>query len=264
MGAYHKFLTIEGYALGNGLTRRHRSLGGTAGPGGVTEVSRPKVLIVDDDPNSRRLITTSLKQDCDVVAGTDHRTCLELLGQASADLIVLDVVARETDGWETLKWVRTASPVPVVVVSVRSDVLARIHALQLGADDFVTKPFNGSELAARVIAVLRRYPHRSRGQEAIQRGSLFIDKTQLCATWRGRPLALTRKEFKLLALLASIPGEVFPRDRLVGLVWGDKGAVGARTVDSHIKNIRHELKDGAQLIVTERGLGYRFVDPPIS
>lgn len=262
--AYHKSPTIRGYAQGNDAARCYSGQGDTRQAREVSpQVSRPKVLIVDDDPNGRRTIAASLQQSCDIIAATDHCACMGPSRTESPDLVVLDVVTNRADGWETLRRIKAEWATPVMVVSVRRDVLARIHTLRLGADDFLTKPFDGAELAARVEAILRRYPFRRGRPGPLERGPLIIDQTELCATWKGLPLSLTRKEFQLLVILASVPGRVFGRDQLVELVWGSKRSVAERTVDTHMKNIRRQLRDGAPFVVTERGLGYRFVDPTV-
>jgi DNA-binding response OmpR family regulator len=148
------------------------------------------------------------------------------------------------------------------MLTARGDVPDRIQGLRMGADDYIAKPFDGRELVARIQAVLRRTQGLTEGQTIIRRGPLAISTAERTASYAGRPLSLTPKEFDLLSLLAAHPGQAFPREKLLDRVWGADFEGDVRTVDSHIKNLREELGEGSAMIATVWGIGYRFVEEP--
>lgn len=221
-------------------------------------MTRPRVLIVDDEPRMRELIRLYLAADCDLLEAADGLEALRMVQQAEPDLILLDVMMNRLDGWETLQRIREESAIPVIMLTARGEVVDRVQGLRLGADDYIAKPFDGRELAARVQAVLRRSQGQVEAAVPIRQGELVVHPAQRTALWCGRPLALTPKEFDLLALLASHPGQAFPRERLLDRIWGPDYEGDNRTVDSHVKNLREKLGDGAALIQTVWGVGYRF------
>jgi len=221
---------------------------------------RPKVLIVDDESRMRELIRLYLAAEFDLVEATDGLQALRQLRATEPDLVLLDLMMPNLDGWETLKRIREESPIPVVMLTARGDVPDRVQGLRMGADDYIPKPFDGRELAARLQAVLRRSTGQVEAAAPIRRGGLVLKPTDRTAEYQGRPLALTPKEFDLLSLLAAHPGQAFPRERLLDRIWGADYDGDARTVDSHVKNLREKLGSGAGLIATVWGVGYRFVE----
>lgn len=210
----------------------------------------------------RELIRLYLQGSFSVVEAQDGTMALGRLTDAEPDLVLLDVMMPRMDGWETLRRIRESSRVPVIMLTARGEVTDRIQGLRMGADDYISKPFDGRELVARVDAVLRRSKSLTQGQTTIRRGEIVVIPDERRATWKGRTLSLTPKEFDLLTFLATNAGQAFPRDRLLDRVWGADYLGDIRTVDSHIKNLREELGDGGSMINTVWGFGYRFVEEP--
>ena len=210
----------------------------------------------------RDLIRLYLQTEFTVLEAEDGLAALRQITAEAPGLVLLDVMMPGLDGWGTLRRIREESATPVIMLTARGDVPDRVQGLRMGADDYVAKPFDGRELVARVQAVLRRTSSPAEGQMTIRRGALHISPEQRMATWKGRALSLTPKEFDLLTLLAAHPGQAFPRERLLDRVWGADFEGDIRTVDSHIKNLREELEDGAGMIATVWGIGYRFVEEP--
>lgn len=225
-------------------------------------MAKPKVLIVDDEPRMRELIRLYLHAEYTVTEAVDGLDALKALNREQPDLILLDVMMPNLDGWGTLARIREDFGIPVIMLTARGDVPDRVQGLRLGADDYVAKPFDGRELAARIQAVLRRSKGLTEGQALVKRGGLVINTLERSASYRGRPLSLTPKEFDLLTLLAAHPGQAMPRERLLDRVWGADFDGDMRTVDSHIKNLREELGEGGGMIATVWGIGYRFVEEP--
>lgn len=225
-------------------------------------MAKPKILVVDDEPRMRDLIRLYLQAEFAVLEAEDGRAALRLMTGETPALVLLDVMMPNLDGWATLERIREDSAVPVIMLTARGDVPDRVQGLRMGADDYIAKPFDGRELAARIQAVLRRTTSPAEGQMAVRRGALHINPEQRTATYQGRALSLTPKEFDLLTLLAAHPGQAFPRERLLDRVWGADFEGDIRTVDSHIKNLREELGDGSAMIATVWGIGYRFVEEP--
>jgi DNA-binding response OmpR family regulator len=222
---------------------------------------RPVILVVDDEARMRELIRLYLQAEFDVIEAGDGLTALRLLKQQEPALVLLDVMMPQLDGWATLQRIREESALPVIMLTARGEVPDRVQGLRLGADDYIAKPFDGRELVARIQAVLRRAQSPTQ-LPVLRRGELVIHPAQRTATYRGRTLNLTPKEFDLLTLLASHPGLAFSRERLLDRVWGPDFQGDVRTVDSHIKNLREELGDGAAMIVTVWGIGYKLVEAP--
>lgn len=222
---------------------------------------RPRILVVDDEPRMRDLIRLYLQSDFTASEAPDGLTALRLLHEQEPDLVLLDVMMPGLDGWAVLRRIREESRVPVILLTARTDVPDRVQGLRMGADDYMAKPFDGRELAARIHAVLRRAEGPAALPPAIRRGALVLQRAERTAEWKGRPLVLTPREFDLLVLLAGHPGQALPRERLLDRVWGMSAEVDTRTVDSHIKNLREKLGDGAGMIATVWGVGYRFVEP---
>lgn len=224
------------------------------------------VLVVDDEPKIRRLVESYLATaGFRVVTTGDGREVLSLVRKESPDLVVLDLMLPGLDGLEITRRLRQEGSIPIIMLTARVDESDRVVGLELGADDYVLKPFSPKELVARVRAVLRRTkPGEDRdsdGRELIQVHDLVLDPVRRRFTQSGSDRDLTSYQFDLLAVLAASPGRVFSRSRLVELVRSDAFEGYDRTVDAHIKNIRKVLRDSPsspRYIETVRGVGYRM------
>lgn len=226
-----------------------------------------KVLVVDDEARMRDLLALHLKRTFDVETAASGHEALERLRSGSYDVVVLDVLMPDLDGWEVCRRIRREHRVPVLMLTALSDVEDKLEAFGAGADDYLTKPFDPRELAARVEALARRYKETdvSRSpQEAPDRvfdfGDLVIDTRRRHVEVQGRAVSLTPKEFDLLVHLVKGEGEAFSREQLLVDVWGDAAFVETRTVDSHVKTLREKLgRDKAgKSLVTVWGVGYKF------
>lgn len=225
-----------------------------------------RILVVDDEKNIIELLRFRLEQEgYRVLEAEDGRTALDLITQDPPDLVILDVMLPELDGFAVCRAMR-ADPrtreVPVIMLSARGQELDKVWGLELGADDYVTKPFSVRELVARVKARLRRSaPSGSGSRRAFVIDKLVVDPETMKIRIDGREQSLTPKEFELLWFLARRPGKVFSRDYLLNNVWGYDYSGDSRTVDVHIRHIRRKLErlpGSPRLIETVRGVGYRF------
>ena len=227
--------------------------------------SAPRILLVDDEQSVQKLLTYPLrKEGYDVVGALDGREALDRLQDASFDLVVLDVMLPRVDGFDVCRQIRAHSTVPIIMLTAKTEEIDRVLGLELGADDYITKPFSVREFRSRVKAVLRRAA-RTRGDEELEepivRGDLRIDFEKRHVQVRGRSVRLTYVEFEILAALARAPGRVFSRTMLLERVWGDSAYRDPRTVDVHIRHLREKLEQEPkhpELIFTVRGVGYRF------
>jgi DNA-binding response OmpR family regulator len=222
------------------------------------------VLVVDDEPIVRDVIVRYLRRDgFETLETGDGDEARRLLERNNPSLVVLDVMLPGTDGLELCRWIRTRSDLPVIMLTARGDEADRIVGLELGADDYVTKPFSPRELVARVRAVLRRMDAAvdgSRGSVAF--GDVVVDASTREVTKAGRPLVLTAKEFDLLHFLASHPRRVFSRDQLMERIWGYSAALDTGTVTVHIRRLREKVEDDPSQpdhLQTVWGVGYRLV-----
>jgi two-component system, OmpR family, alkaline phosphatase synthesis response regulator PhoP len=226
---------------------------------------RKKVLIVDDDAKVVEVLKLYLEHDgCEVLTGFTGTEGLRLARENEPDLIVLDIMLPEIDGLQVCRTIRNESDVPIIMLTARITEQDKITGLDLGADDYVIKPFSPRELAARIRAVLRRMPEAmlERGPAEIQRGSLNINFQRFEILQDGQPIKLTRTEFKLLGILAKSPGRVFRRADLANLVFGNDFDSFEHTLDTHILNLRRKLEpdpNHPRHILTVFGEGYRFV-----
>jgi two-component system response regulator ResD len=221
-----------------------------------------KVLVVDDEESVRELIELYLKKDgFEVIHARDGREALRLNGEHRPDLIVLDLMLPGLDGWDVCRQIRGNSRVPIVMLSARAEEVDRIVGLELGADDYVVKPFSPRELMARIKAVLRRGSSAAEDAEVLAFPNLRIDRVQHRVEVAGEEVHLTPTEFRLLWCLAGRPGRVFSRAELLDRIWGYDSESDARTVDVHIKRLRQKTtvaESKSFSITTVWGLGYKF------
>lgn len=224
---------------------------------------RRKILVVDDEPKVSDLIKAYLDKDgYEVIVAGDGLAAVEKARSQKPDLIVLDLNLPEMDGLEVFRNIRNFSSVPVIMVTARDDEVDKVVGLQLGADDYVTKPFSPRELSARVGAVLRRYAEGNKVATRIIAGELLVDLDRHEVTYRDEQVPLTAAEFKLLTVMARSPGRVFTRLQLMDSAYGEAYEGYDRTIDAHIKNIRQKIArisgDNENPVVTVRGVGYKL------
>ncbi len=222
--------------------------------------SMANILVVDDDGHIRQVVRYALERAGHTVReAKDGAEALRMVQQAAPDLMVLDILLPEDDGLEVCKQIRKHDRLPIIFLSSRDDELDRVIGLELGADDYITKPFSPRELVARVSAVLRRTMQVDGQDEKLSHGKLAMDVSRHRCTWEGKELTLTVVEYALLYALLSAPGRVFERGQLVKQVYGHGHYITERTVDSHIRRVRKKLSDaGADPIETVYGVGYRL------
>lgn len=221
-----------------------------------------RVLVVDDDRRVVEVIKLYLqKEGFSVMTAADGDAALEKHSQLRPDIVLLDIMLPGRDGWEVCRDIRRTSNVPIIMLTARDDDTDKIVGLEIGADDYVTKPFNPRELVARVKAVLRRTEERREPQlrQRISTGDLLVDLEGYSVQASGEAVDLTPRETELLWFLASNQGRVLSREVLLEEVWGQGYPGGDRTVDTHIKRLRQKLpRSDAWSIDTIRGVGYRF------
>jgi DNA-binding response OmpR family regulator len=225
------------------------------------------ILLVDDEDSVQKLLTYPLERDgFRVVQARDGEQALRLFGDERIDLVVLDLMLPKVDGLEVCKRLRAGSDVPIIMLTARGEELDKVLGLELGADDYITKPFSIREFRSRVRALLRRAAlprERQLEEQTIEAGELKIDPARRTVELAGRPVALTYVEFELLRTLASEPARVFTREMLLRSLWGDSAYREQRTIDVHIRHLREKLERDArepEYIFTVRGVGYRFRD----
>ena len=233
-------------------------------PCGTAMLARVKtVLVVDDERNIIELVRLYLEQaGYNVVEARDGQEALDQHDRVDPDLIVLDLMMPKMDGTEVTREVRRRGETPILMLTARSEDIDRIVGLELGADDYLTKPFNPREMVARVKAILRRSDPSMRGARPMDVGELRVDPRRREAYVGDRRLELRPREFDLLAALARDPGVVWSRDDLLSSVWGTDFPGETRTVDVHISELRRKLGDESPPIETVKGVGYRLVPPP--
>jgi two-component system, OmpR family, response regulator len=217
------------------------------------------ILIVDDDPHIRELVRVFLRDEgFDVAEAADGAAALATLETLKADLVILDIMMPNMDGWELCRELRAAYDIPLLMLTAKGETAQKIKGFQLGTDDYLVKPFEPLELVARVKALLKRY--RIAASQTIQVGELAMDRKTYDVTLRGVQLTLPRKEFELLFKLAGYPGRTFSRDQLIEDIWGYDFAGNERTLDVHINRLRERFPEAQHSfkITTIRGLGYRL------
>jgi DNA-binding response OmpR family regulator len=224
------------------------------------------ILLVDDEDAVQKLLTYPLERDgFRVVAARDGEEALARFREGSFDLVVLDLMLPKLDGLEVCKRLRAESTVPIIMLTARDDELDKVLGLELGADDYITKPFSIREFRSRVRALLRRAATVRSGEttadEVIQAGELRIDVPRRTVEVRGREVQLTFVEFELLRTLAAAPGRVFSRRQLLERLRGGADYREPRTIDVHVRHLREKIEQNPhapELILTVRGVGYRF------
>lgn len=229
-------------------------------------MSKPLILIADDDPHIRDVLRYALSRDGHaVIEAGDGAEALRLAAEKSPTLVILDVMMPEQDGLAVCRSLRAGSAtLPILFLSSRDDEIDRVLGLELGADDYVTKPFSPRELSARVKALLRRsealrQPAAPQAEGGLRHGKLAIDAERFIASWDGLSLPLSVTEFNLLKTMAARPGIVFTRDMLMDGAYADHRYVSDRTIDSHIRRLRAKLAEaGGDPIETVHGLGYKL------
>jgi len=223
---------------------------------------KQKILIVDDEPEAVELVEFNLKQaGYDVASAVDGAEALKKTRALLPSLIVLDVMLPEMDGLEVCKMLRrdpATAAIPIIMLTAKAAEIDRVLGLELGADDYLTKPFSPRELVLRVKKILQR--GRSEEAESLKFGDLLIDVPRHLVSWRGKKMDLTATEFKLLTVLAQRRGRVQSRDHLLRDVWEYNSLVDTRTVDTHMRRLREKLGPAAKYLDTVRGVGYRFVE----
>ena len=223
----------------------------------------PRILVVDDEPQIVRVLQGYLERDgFAVLTAYDGREALRLSRQERPDLLILDLMLPGLDGSDVCRTLRRESDVPIIMLTARVDETDRIVGLELGADDYVIKPFSPREVVARVRAVLRRTQSGApRPAEELVVGDLRLDATRHAVALRGAPIELTPSEFAVLQALMAAPGRVFSREQLLVAAQGEAYEGYERTVDTHIKNLRRKIEDDAReptYILTVHGLGYKL------
>jgi len=221
-----------------------------------------KIAIIDDEPDLVELVELHLKRaGFQTETFLDGQTFLRYLDRQRPDLVILDLILPDVDGIEICKYLRSNkefASLPIIMLTAKGDETDRIVGLELGADDYITKPFSVKELVARVKAVLRRLEAQLKIQRLEIGGKLAIDLENYEVLVDGKKIELTSTEFKILGLLAKNKGRIFTRDQILDYLWGQEKAVVDRTIDVHIRNLREKLGKAAAIIKNIRGVGYKI------
>ncbi len=228
-----------------------------------------KILIADDEKDIVELIAYNLdREGYAVVRASDGQMAWEMINREKPDLVILDLMMPEISGMEVCRMIRrqtATAALPIIMLTAKADSVDKILGLEVGADDYLTKPFHVRELIARIRAVLRRSERLPDDDtpESLDHAGLHMDLKSYQVTVDGKPVDLSSREFKLLQFLISHPGRVYSRDQLLDHVWGDEAFVEPRTVDVHISRLRSVIetnKENPRYILTVRGIGYKFTD----
>jgi DNA-binding response OmpR family regulator len=226
-----------------------------------------RILLVDDEQPVQQLLTFPLeKEGYEVIQAYDGQDALAHFEREQFDLVVLDIMLPRMDGLEVCRRMRAKSSVPIIMLTAKAEEIDKVLGLEIGADDYITKPFSMREFRSRVRAALRRAEMvaPADGQvEPLTRGEIEIDFAKRTTELRGQPIELTFVEFEILSALARHPGRVFPRDVLLESVWGDSAYRDPRTIDVHIRHLREKIErdpKSPEYLLTVRGVGYRFRD----
>ena len=221
-----------------------------------------KILLVDDDPNIRQLVNLYLvKEGFEVIMASRGDEALKLFKESPPNLMLLDIMLPGMDGWQVCREVRKVSNIPIIMLTAKDETFDKVLGLELGADDYVVKPFDMKELVARIKAVSRRFQAADTPERELSFPGLTINIDQYTVKYMGRELEMPPKELELLYFLASHPGMVFTREQLLEQVWDYDYFGDSRTVDVHVKRLREKLTEGEKLgwmIKTVWGVGYKF------
>ena len=227
--------------------------------------AKQKILIVDDDTNIAELISLYLTKECyETMIVNDGEEALRVFDSFQPGLILLDLMLPGIDGYQVCRAIRAKSATPIIMLSAKGEVFDKVLGLELGADDYIIKPFDSKELVARVKAVLRRYqPVRAEtanpSAKIVEYPDLIINQTNYSVLYQGHPVDMPPKELELLYFLASSPNQVFTREQLLDHIWGYEYIGDTRTVDVHIKRLREKIKDHPSWsLSTVWGIGYKF------
>lgn len=229
-------------------------------------VAKQKILIVDDDVNIAELISLYLTKECyDTRMVHDGEEALAIYEQYQPNLILLDLMLPGIDGYQVCREIRAKSNLPIIMLSAKGEIFDKVLGLELGADDYIMKPFDSKELVARVKAVLRRYQPFAKPEtpvsniKCVEYPDLVINQTNYSVLYYGQPVDMPPKELELLYFLASSPNQVFTREQLLDHIWGYEYIGDTRTVDVHVKRLREKIKDhSAWRLSTVWGIGYKF------
>jgi two-component system phosphate regulon response regulator PhoB len=226
---------------------------------------KTRILVVDDEPDARELIEVNLKgAGFDVLTAANGRQALDKARASLPALVLLDVMLPEVDGLEVCKSLRRDAKttfIPIIMLTARAAEIDRVVGLELGADDYITKPFSPRELILRVKNLLKRQAATLEPAQQIRFAGLVIDRSRHSVTYNDKPLDLTLTEFKLVTVLAERKGRVQSREQLLKDVWGYNTFIDTRTVDTHMRRLRDKLGEASKLLDTVRGVGYRFLEP---
>ena len=230
-----------------------------------TKAANKRILIAEDEPDVLNLVAMNLKAaGFNVLKAEDGISALNQARDTLPALIILDLMLPEMSGLEVCKLLKkegATSAIPIIMLTAKAEEVDRIVGLELGADDYITKPFSPRELVLRVKSVLRRAATAGEPGDHLALGDIRIDRSRYEVTVKGKPMEFTATEFKLLTMLIERRGRVQSRDTLLNEVWGYEAAIDTRTVDTHIRRLREKLGKAADCIETVRGFGYRVADP---
>lgn len=228
-------------------------------------VNKQKILIVDDDNNIAELVSLYLTKECfETMIVNDGESVMPAIDTFQPNLILLDLMLPGIDGYQVCREVRAKSALPIIMLSAKGEVFDKVLGLELGADDYMEKPFDTKELVARVKAVLRRYKTvpvqpQSPDVKCVEYPDLIINQTNYSVVYMGNSVEMPPKELELLYFLAASPNHVFTREQLLDQIWGYEYAGDTRTVDVHIKRLREKIKDHSNWrLATIWGIGYKF------
>lgn len=229
-------------------------------------LAKQKILIVDDDVNIAELISLYLTKECfDTKTVNDGEEALAAFEQYNPNLILLDLMLPGIDGYQVCREIRGKSNVPIIMLSAKGEIFDKVLGLELGADDYIMKPFDSKELVARVKAVLRRFQPAPKAEtvtvniKCVEYTDLEVNLSNYSVVYKGQPVDMPPKELELLYFLASSPNQVFTREQLLDHIWGYEYIGDTRTVDVHVKRLREKIKDTANWsLATVWGIGYKF------
>lgn len=222
-----------------------------------------RILLVEDEEKMREMIKIAFKkEEFETIEAVDGKQGLALFRENKVDIVVLDIMLPEIDGWTVCREIRRTSNIPIILLTARGEEFDKLFGFELGADDYIVKPFSPKELVARIKALMRRYENRdSDSSHRLQVGEILIDKLSRAVLVNNVSITLTNKEYELLLFLTSNPKVVFTREQLLLKVWGYEQYGDPRTVDTHIKKLREKLGECANYINTTWGVGYKLEVP---